>query len=305
MSSGLTNPTAWPICYGDEVFLQLFESALGDGMLRRRATFVYGDGRLDKRVLVEVMAAGCETPSNNRDACFKITPKLNYRAAGALAEANPGDDLVSLEQQASLEQSLNQRQVAKLHGEVVSYGSVVQLQHTLSGRFVSQMKARAEHKQDALRLHLHDGDDTSGWELNPGYKANKAGEAAKYGIAIVFRNSKDRDYAIASFPHTEGPGVEPISRVGPYLGEAEQLTGYRTGALFTLSRYRSARTPSRIQQRVLVSGNSIVTLFHAEEQGYLSCDEGGRLFFLKARSARGSDATFHPRSSLTSLQRDC
>lgn len=33
MSSGLTNPTAWPICYGDEVFLQLFESALGDGML--------------------------------------------------------------------------------------------------------------------------------------------------------------------------------------------------------------------------------------------------------------------------------
>ena len=35
-----------------------------------------------------------------------------------------GDDLPSLEQQAALEESLNRRQVNKLHGEVVSYGQV-------------------------------------------------------------------------------------------------------------------------------------------------------------------------------------
>ena len=32
--------------------------------------------------------------------------------------------------------------------------------------------------QDALRLHLHTGDETSGWELIPGYKSNKIGESA-------------------------------------------------------------------------------------------------------------------------------
>lgn len=113
-----------PIRYGDEVFMQLFESVLGDGMRRRRATYVYGDGRLDKRVLVEVMCTGCEAPSSIRNACFRITPKLNYRAARALANATGGDDLPSLEQQAALEESLNRRQVNKLHGEVVSYGQV-------------------------------------------------------------------------------------------------------------------------------------------------------------------------------------
>ena len=66
-----------------------------------------------------------------------------------------------------------------------------------------------------------------------------------YGIAIVFRNAKasciahpetltptltnpnanaglqDSDYCIASFPHVEGPGVEPLLRSGPYLSEAD------------------------------------------------------------------------------------
>ena len=82
-------------------------------------------------------------------------------------------------------------------------------------------------------------------------------------------------------------------------GQAEQLTGYRTGALFTLKKYRSSTTADQVEKRTLVSGNSIVTLFHAEEQGFLSCDEEGRLFFLKSRSAQGTENKFHPRSLWT------
>lgn len=75
-----------------------------------------------------------------------------------------------------IEQSLNKRQAKKLHGEPVTYGQVVQLQHIQSKTFISQENTRAENRASAMRLYFHTGDDTSAWQMLPGYKSNKIGE---------------------------------------------------------------------------------------------------------------------------------
>ena len=85
------------------------------------------------------------------------------------------------------------RFVSALHaqGYPVVYGSVVQLKHALSQRFVTQSKNRAEHDPLGMDISLaKDGSDGSWWKIMPAEKVRTEGERVKLGDKIYFSHVK-------------------------------------------------------------------------------------------------------------------
>lgn len=86
-------------------------------------------------------------------------------------------------------------------GEPVAYGSVVQLKHRLSGKFLTQTKNRAEHEASAMEVALMEGGmEGSWWKVLPADKLRSEGEWIQYGDRMHFENMKHRNSYITISP---------------------------------------------------------------------------------------------------------
>ena len=88
---------------------------------------MYGDGWLDKRVLLEELVSGVASPDSYKDCSFRVVPKYNNRAKMTLSELpvdTSSEKIAHLRVQAQHEADMNRRQMKKLYGEPVRYGQV-------------------------------------------------------------------------------------------------------------------------------------------------------------------------------------
>jgi hypothetical protein len=89
------------------------------------------------------------------------------------------------------ERETNEMELRRKAGDVLVYGSVVQLKHKSSFKYVTQSKNRAEHDHLAMevKLILH-GAEGSWWRVFPAERVRAEGERVQYGDRILFMNVK-------------------------------------------------------------------------------------------------------------------
>lgn len=89
-----------------------------------------------------------------------------------------------LEAGAAAEIASNTEKVRKIRGDPIPYGTVAQLLHMSSGRFVCFTRSR--HGVSASRLHVRlcEGSQEAWLCLRPGLQADKPGQPVRYSAAL-------------------------------------------------------------------------------------------------------------------------
>ena len=93
-----------------------------------------------------------------------------------------------LESQAAAEARGNAEKRKKMCGDGVTYGTVVQLLHVRSNRFLTitrDHRGGDEDQQVEVRLSADEHGEPLSWlSLEPAYKADKMGQTARYSTAL-------------------------------------------------------------------------------------------------------------------------
>ena len=89
------------------------------------------------------------------------------------------------------ERETNEMELRRKAGDALVYGSIVQLKHKSSYKFVTQTKNRAEHDHLAMEVKLVKyGGEGSWWRVLSGDRVRMEGERLQYGDRLVFVNVK-------------------------------------------------------------------------------------------------------------------
>eukprot|EP00961_Rhodomonas_salina_P221300 2991881-Rhodomonas_salina.2 len=76
-------------------------------------------------------------------------------------------------------------------GEPVTYGSVVQLKHRVSLKYLTQFKNRSEVDKLAMEASLIEyGSEGSWWQVLPAEKLRRIGEQVRYSDKLILENVK-------------------------------------------------------------------------------------------------------------------
>lgn len=132
------------LCFGDIVTIYKYFSAPEDANSvdedERQRGFLgtkYG-GTIDNNLEVLSQETGTVSdikrttiPRNVRGCLFKIVPQLSY------LEKAEGIETSIFKKEKSLEANANREEIQFKHGNPVKYGDTIQLQHVLTGKFVT------------------------------------------------------------------------------------------------------------------------------------------------------------------------
>lgn len=89
-----------------------------------------------------------------------------------------------LEASAAAEVASNTEKVRKLRGDPIPYGTIAQLLHASSGRFVCFTRSRHGVSSSRLYVRLCEGSPEAWVGLHPGLQADKPGQPARYSAAL-------------------------------------------------------------------------------------------------------------------------
>ena len=151
-----------------------------------------GNSRLFNTLFVDaqIRFEASNSIHKQEEACFVIHQKFQYSAMksfdkllslsgvpGAtisnwmhkIPPSNPCyKDLKNLKANINSEQDTNELESKRMLGEPVAYGSILQLRHKISGKFLTQTKNRAEQDVSAMEVALMDvGMEGSWWKVGP------------------------------------------------------------------------------------------------------------------------------------------
>jgi hypothetical protein len=151
-----------------------------------------GNSRLFNTLFVDaqIRFEASNSIHKQEEACFVIHQKFQYSAMksfdkllslsgvpGAtisnwmhkIPTSNPCyKGLKNLKANINSEQDTNELESKRMLGEPVAYGSIVQLRHKISGKFLTQTKNRAEQDVSAMEIALMDGGmEGSWWKVGP------------------------------------------------------------------------------------------------------------------------------------------
>lgn len=150
------------LCFGDVVTIYKKFSSLDEGNDTRETKndnsykngFLgtqYG-GTIDNNLMV--LNSGIENgratvPGNIRGCLFRILPKLGYLERGADMNANV------FKKEKALESTANRDEIRLKEGETVAFGETIQLQHVLTGKFVTIRYAFSELFNCSISPPMH------------------------------------------------------------------------------------------------------------------------------------------------------